>query len=71
LIVHAKAMQPFAETWRKLHTRKMHDGGGVRLYANAVNAAYEPTSETSADMLTRQAIDTVDFPPTVEQAWKD
>ncbi|WP_339678914.1 beta-ketoacyl synthase N-terminal-like domain-containing protein [uncultured Hyphomonas sp.] len=71
LIVHAKAMRPFAETWRKLHTRKMHDGGGVRLYANAINAAYEPTSETSADMLTRQAVDTVDFPPTVEQAWKD
>lgn len=71
LIVHAKAMKPFAETWRRLHTRKMHDGSKVRLYANAINAAYEPTSELAADMLTRQAVDTVDFPPTVEQAWKD
>lgn len=71
LIVHARAMQPFADTWRKLHTRKMHHGGKVRLYANAINAAYEPTSAASADMLTRQATNTVDFPPTVEQTWKD
>jgi acyl transferase domain-containing protein/3-hydroxymyristoyl/3-hydroxydecanoyl-(acyl carrier protein) dehydratase len=71
LIVHAKAMRPFADTWRRLHTRKMHEGAKVRLYANAINAAYEPTSERAADMLTRQAVDTVDFPPTVEQAWKD
>ena len=71
LIVHAKAMQPFAETWRRLHTRKLHKGKDVRLYANAINAAYEPTSELAADMLTRQAVDTVNFPPTVERAWKD
>ena len=56
LIVHAKAMQPFAETWRRLHTRKIYKGSDVRLYANAINAAYEPTSEVVADMLTRQAV---------------
>ncbi|KCZ50503.1 hypothetical protein HY29_06995 [Hyphomonas beringensis] len=71
LIVHAKAMKPFEETWRKLHTRKVHAGPKVRLYANAVNAAYAPDSETVADMLTRQAVDTVDFPKTVLQAWED
>ena len=71
LIVHAKAMEPFAATWRKLHTRKIHKGANVRLYANAVHASYEPCCETVADMLTRQAVDTVDFPKTVEQAWQD
>ncbi|MEZ6011040.1 MAG: beta-ketoacyl synthase N-terminal-like domain-containing protein [Hyphomonas sp.] len=71
LIVHAKAMQPFADTWRRLHTRKIHPGSGVRLYANAIHGAYEPESDVVADMLTRQAVDTVDFPKTVRQAWAD
>jgi acyl transferase domain-containing protein/3-hydroxymyristoyl/3-hydroxydecanoyl-(acyl carrier protein) dehydratase len=71
LIVHAKAMRPFADTWRRLHTREVHRGSGVRLYANAIHAAYEPETAVVADMLTRQAVDTVDFPKTVRQAWKD
>lgn len=71
LIVHAEAMKPFAETWRRLHTRKLHSGSNVRLYANAIHAAYEPTSDSAAEMLTAQAVATVDFPKTVEQAWRD
>ncbi|WP_375209222.1 beta-ketoacyl synthase N-terminal-like domain-containing protein [Hyphomonas jannaschiana] len=71
LIVHARAMRPFADTWRRLHTREVHRGSGVRLYANAIHAAYEPETDRVADMLTRQAVDTVDFPKTVRQAWKD
>nr|WP_273184821.1 beta-ketoacyl synthase N-terminal-like domain-containing protein [Hyphomonas adhaerens] len=71
LIVHAKAMQPFADTWRRLHTRDVHPGSGVRLYANAIHSAYEPETDVVADMLTRQAVDTVDFPRTVRQAWAD
>ena len=71
LIVHAKAMQPFADTWRRLHTREVYPGKGVRLYANAIHGAYDPDTDTVADMLTRQAVDTVDFPRTVRQAWQD
>jgi 3-hydroxymyristoyl/3-hydroxydecanoyl-(acyl carrier protein) dehydratase/malonyl CoA-acyl carrier protein transacylase len=71
LIVHAKAMRPFADTWRRLHTREVHRGSDVRLYANAIHAAYEPETDIVADMLTRQAVDTVDFPRTVRQAWDD
>ncbi|MEZ5954513.1 MAG: beta-ketoacyl synthase N-terminal-like domain-containing protein [Hyphomonas sp.] len=71
LIVHAKAMKPFEETWRKLHTRPVCSKPSVRLYANAIHGAYEPTAESAADMLTRQAVDTVEFPPTVRQAWDD
>ncbi|WP_175354392.1 MULTISPECIES: beta-ketoacyl synthase N-terminal-like domain-containing protein [unclassified Hyphomonas] len=71
LIVHAKAMRPFADTWRRLHTRPVHRGSNVRLYANAIHGAYEPETDVVADMLTRQAVDTVDFPKTVRQAWAD
>lgn len=71
LIVHAKAMKPFEETWRRLHTRPVSRVEGVRLYANAINAAYKPTKARVADMLTRQAVTTVDFPSTIRQAWED
>ena len=71
LIVHAEAMKPFAETWRALHTRKVTPVPGIRLYANATNAAYTPTKARVADMLTRQAVATVDFPATIRQAWQD
>jgi acyl transferase domain-containing protein/3-hydroxymyristoyl/3-hydroxydecanoyl-(acyl carrier protein) dehydratase len=71
LIVHAEAMKPFAEKWRELHTRPVTRVPGIRLYANAINAAYTPTKARVADMLTRQAVATVDFPATVRQAWED
>ncbi|MBA4225322.1 MAG: beta-ketoacyl synthase [Hyphomonas sp.] len=72
LIVHASAMTPFAEKWRQLHTRPVSRiENGPRLYANAINAAYKPTKATVADMLTRQAVTTVNFPATVRQAWED
>ncbi|MFN4025623.1 MAG: beta-ketoacyl synthase N-terminal-like domain-containing protein [Hyphomonas sp.] len=72
LIVHASAMQPFAEKWRQLHTRPVSRiENGPRLYANAINAAYRPTKAKVADMLTRQAVATVDFPATVRRAWED
>lgn len=71
LIVHADAMRPFADTWRRLHTRQVHPRDDVRIYANAIHAAYEPSSERIAEMLTQQALTTVDFPKTVEQAWAD
>ena len=71
LIVHAKAMKPFEDQWRKLHTRPVSKVPGIRLYANAINASYAPTKARVADMLTRQAVDTVDFPATVRQAYED
>ncbi|MEM6651331.1 MAG: beta-ketoacyl synthase N-terminal-like domain-containing protein [Pseudomonadota bacterium] len=71
LIVHAEAMRPFADTWRRLHTRKTHPNPDIRVYANAINGAYEPTSERIAEMLTQQALSTVEFPKTIQQAWAD
>jgi len=71
LVVHANAMKPFEEKWRELHTRPVSRGSTVRLYANAINAAYVPTKARVADMLTRQAVATVDFPATIRQAWED
>ncbi|MEO1324509.1 MAG: beta-ketoacyl synthase N-terminal-like domain-containing protein, partial [Pseudomonadota bacterium] len=71
LIVHAEAMRPFEDTWRRLHTRRVKKREDIRVYANAINAAYKPTSKRIAEMLTQQATSTVDFPKTIEQAWAD
>lgn len=71
LVVHANAMKPFEEKWRELHTRPVSRVSGIRLYANAINGAYTPTKGRVADMLTRQAVATVDFPATIRQAWED
>jgi len=71
LVVHANAMKPFEDKWRELHTRPVSRGSTVRLYANAINGAYVPTKARVADMLTRQAVATVDFPATIRQAWED
>lgn len=71
LVVHANAMKPFEDKWRALHTRPVSRGPGIRMYANAINAAYTPTKARAADMLTRQAVATVDFPATIRQAWED
>ncbi len=71
LTVHAQAMAPYGETWRRLHTRPTRRTAPVRLYANAIHGAYEPDTETVAEMLTRQAVNCIDFPPTIEQAYGD
>jgi 3-hydroxymyristoyl/3-hydroxydecanoyl-(acyl carrier protein) dehydratase len=64
-------MTPFAGHWRRIHTRPTRPRPGLRLYGNAFGRAYEPDSAIVAEALTRQALDTVDFPATLERAWAD
>jgi len=71
LIVHANAMKPYAETWRRLHTRPTSAKPTVRIYSNAGNTAYKPTKTKVANVLTQQAVTPINFPATVEQAYKD
>ncbi len=71
LIVHARAMQPYADTWRALHTRPTSVKPEVRIYTNAGNCAYSPSKRKVADVLTQQAVSTINFPKTIEQAYAD
>ncbi|PRC46056.1 beta-ketoacyl synthase, partial [Mycobacterium sp. ITM-2017-0098] len=71
MVIHCEAMTPFADTWRRIHTRETHDVPDVRFYTNAVNRAYTPTREAAAEAITRQALEPIDFPATVLQAWED
>ena len=71
MVIHCSAMDPFADTWRAIHTREVHPAPDVRFYTNAGNRAYVPTTEAAAQAITQQAVEPIDFPATVLQAWED
>lgn len=69
LTVHSPAMVPYEATWHRLHFRKTRTPQGVRFYANAINGPYELSADSVAAMLTRQAVEPVDFPATLQAAY--
>jgi len=71
MVVHCAPLAPFEKTWHRIHTRDTRAVPGIRFYTNAGNRAYVPTREAAADAITQQAIDPVDFPRTIEQAYAD
>ncbi|MEF9915409.1 beta-ketoacyl synthase N-terminal-like domain-containing protein [Streptomyces sp. P5-A9] len=71
LAAHVPEVAEVRAEWRRLHRRPVHAIPGLRFYSCATTAAYIPTTETVAEALTAQAVDTMDFAATVEQAWAD
>lgn len=71
MVVHCAPLAPFEKTWHDIHLRDSRAVPDVRFYTNAGNRAYEPTREAAAAAITQQAIDPVDFPKTIEQAYAD
>jgi acyl transferase domain-containing protein/3-hydroxymyristoyl/3-hydroxydecanoyl-(acyl carrier protein) dehydratase len=71
MVVHCPPLEPFAETWHRIHVRETSAVPGIRFYTNAGNRAYVPTREAAADAITRQALEPIDFPKTIEQAYAD
>ncbi|MEQ9329181.1 MAG: beta-ketoacyl synthase N-terminal-like domain-containing protein [Rhodospirillales bacterium] len=71
MVVHCPEMSPYEDTWRRIHTRRTHAPDGVRFYSNHTGRAYRPTRKNVADRLTGQALECIDFPRTVEQAYAD
>jgi acyl transferase domain-containing protein len=61
----------FHEQWLDVHTRAVSPVDGVRFYSNGPNGAYEIGSAACAEVITRQAETTVDFPATIETAYAD
>ncbi|PCI37634.1 MAG: beta-ketoacyl synthase [Elusimicrobia bacterium] len=71
LAIHCSVVKKFAAGWRRLHDRVPHRVSGIRFYTNATNTHYNPSRKKVADALTQQAMETVDFPKTVLNAWED
>lgn len=72
LAVHCAAVAPFEAEWRRAHDRAAFAPMlPVRFYANAFGGVFEPTAEAVTEALTRQALQTLDFPRIVNLAWED
>jgi len=71
LLVHCPELEPFAADWYAVHHRPTQSITTPRLYANAINAPFVPTSERCAELLLAQARDTAVFSATVERAYAD
>jgi acyl transferase domain-containing protein/1-acyl-sn-glycerol-3-phosphate acyltransferase len=71
MAAHCPEVEEIRDAWWQLHHRKVSDVPGVRFYTNATNTWFTPTSAAAADAITGQAVDTLDFTRTIEQAWAD
>jgi acyl transferase domain-containing protein len=71
MAAHCPEVLEIRDAWWQLHHRAVRDVPGVRFYTNATGQWFTPTSAAAADAITGQAVDTLDFTRTVEQAWAD
>ncbi len=71
LAVHVPELGEVRDEWWRLHCRPTTPQPGIRFYSCATDSSYLPTAERVADALTAQAVGTMDFAGTVEQAWDD
>jgi acyl transferase domain-containing protein/3-hydroxymyristoyl/3-hydroxydecanoyl-(acyl carrier protein) dehydratase/1-acyl-sn-glycerol-3-phosphate acyltransferase len=72
LAVHCAAVSPFEMEWRRAHSRETFAPIlPVRFYSNAFGGVFQPTADAVTEALTRQALQTLDFPRIVELAWAD
>ncbi|MFT7580541.1 MAG: acyl transferase domain-containing protein/3-hydroxymyristoyl [Myxococcota bacterium] len=71
LAVHVPELSQVEAEWLELHRRATKPAPGVRIYGNALGAAYEPTAEACAQAILGQANRTLELPATIEAAWAD
>ena len=69
--VHCEVAREVEAEYRDLHLLDTRVPEGVRFYSGAWGEAYEVDRDRAADSLLAQAIDGVDFPKTVRQAYDD
>jgi PfaB family protein len=69
--VHCDALEPVADDYRQLHLFPTHRPENIRFYSCARGRAYEPTGETAARSIVKQALHGFDFTKTIQQAYSD
>ena len=69
--VHCEVAEEVSEAYRDLHVLDTRPPEGMRFYSGAWGKAYEVDQDRAADSLLAQAIQGVDFPKTVRQAYDD
>ncbi len=68
--VHCAVAREVAEAYRELH-RLPVTPSGVRFYSTALGKSYDLTEDSAAEAILAQALDTVDYPATIEAAYRD
>ena len=69
--VHCDVAKEVEREYRDLHVLDTHQPEGVRFYSGAWGESYEVSQDRAADSILAQAIQGVDFPKTVRQAYED
>lgn len=69
--VHCDVVRDVQEAYRSLHVLPTEAPEGVRFYSGAWGTSYRVTQDTAADSVTAQAIDGLDYPAVIRQAWQD
>jgi PfaB family protein len=69
--VHCQVAQSAAEAYRQLHVLPTRAVDGVRFYSAAQAGSYDLDREAAADAIVAQAVTTIDFAATIEQAYAD
>lgn len=68
--VHCPVAQLVESDYEQLHRLPTRDPG-IRIYSGAWTRSYTPTTESAARSITDQALTTLDFASTIEQAYAD
>ncbi|MGD9369186.1 MAG: beta-ketoacyl synthase N-terminal-like domain-containing protein [Desulfobacteraceae bacterium] len=69
--VHCDAALPAAQAYYELHRFDTAPLEGVQFYSCAFEKVIPPTTETTAESITKQALEGFHFPRTIEQAYQD
>lgn len=69
--MHCPIPREVAQEYRQLHLLPLKPPDGVRFYSTALGRSYDLDSESAADAILAQALDTIDFQAVVEAAYRD
>jgi len=71
MAAHVPEVDLFRTEWLSIHTREVTPVPDVAFYSAGLGKVYEPAPEACAEAILAQAVDTLDFPRVIEQAWDD
>ena len=69
--VHCEVAKPVAKAYRDLHVFPVTAPDQVSFYSCALGKSYQVTTDSAADVILGQALDTVDYTKVIEQAYAD
>ena len=69
--VHCEVAKPVAKAYRDLHVFPVTAPENITFYSCALGKSYQVTTDSAADMILGQALETVDYTKVIEQAYAD